>query len=96
MISTIPKQPLPHKESRFVADGLLTKGDITVFIYYHMDSSIYATFDYIKLERSRPLSFCPFGKLELFYGNINVLINVRTISIVLKTKTPRVGKSFKH
>lgn len=39
MISTVPRQPPPHKELRFVADGLFTKeGEVTVFIYYHMES----------------------------------------------------------
>lgn len=38
---------------------LFTKANITVFIYHHMQSSIYhATYDPIKLERSRPILWC--------------------------------------
>lgn len=59
MIATILKHPLPLKESRFAADVLFTKVNITVFIYHHMQTSIYhATYDPIKLERSRPILWC--------------------------------------
>lgn len=59
MISTMPKHPSPHKESRFAVDGLLTEGNVTVFIYYRMHSSIYHdTCEHIKLERSRPFLWC--------------------------------------
>lgn len=64
MISTVPRQPPPHQELRFVADGLFTKeGEVTVFIYYHMESSTHTTCEHIN-SRDLDSSSCPSGQLE--------------------------------